>query len=136
MEGKKLADMAAKFAEDKKGQSVLVLDLKNANYVADYFVIASGDSYVQVKVMADYIEDELSKIGIRKYHREDDKGSTWILLDYGDVIVHLFEESTRQYYSLERLWGDKIKKTRSKDAGKPKRKSRKNYKRKPVKKRN
>ena len=105
-EGNKLAELVSSLASEKKAIDILTMDLRKIDYVADYFVIASGDSYVQVKAIADHIEEKLSGQGVRVFHREQDKGYNWILLDYSDVVVHVFEQSARKFYSLERLWGD------------------------------
>ena len=117
--GVALAKMIAKLASDKKAGNILILDLRKIDYVADFFVIASGESYVQVKAIADNIEERLSEQNVYLYHREEDKGYNWVLLDYSDVVVHVFEEGTRKFYSLERLWGDaKFIKLKGEYAGK------------------
>lgn len=105
-EGKILAESISALASEKKATDILVMDLKKIDYVTDYFVIASGDSYVQVKAIADHIEEKLAGQNIRVFHREEDKDYNWVLLDYSDVVVHVFEQATRKFYSLERLWGD------------------------------
>lgn len=106
LEGKKLAGSICALASEKKANNILIMDLKKINYVTDYFVIASGDSYVQVKAIADHIEEKLKENNVYAFHREADIGYNWILLDYSDVVVHVFEQATRKFYSLERLWGD------------------------------
>lgn len=106
IEGKKLAELAAEFASEKKASNITILDLRELDYVADFFVIASADNFAQVGAIADNIESELRKAGVYPYHTELDNKSNWMLLDYSDVIVHIFEEQTRKFYSLERLWGD------------------------------
>lgn len=106
IEGQKLAEMAAEFASEKKATDITILDLRNLDYVADFFVIASADNFAQVGAIADNIESELRKLGVYPYHTELDNKSNWMLLDYSDVIVHVFEEATRKFYALERLWGD------------------------------
>ena len=84
----------------------MIMDIRNANFVADFMVIASADNYAQVGAIAGNIEDGLKKIGGYPYHTETDRKNTWMLLDYSDVIVHIFEEGTRKFYALERIWGD------------------------------
>ena len=106
IEGQKLAEMVAEFASEKKASNIVILDLRNLDYVADFFVIASADNFAQVSAIADNVETELRKRGVYPYHTELDNRSNWMLLDYSDVIVHVFEESARKFYSLERLWGD------------------------------
>ncbi len=106
IEGMRLAELAAEFASEKKASNITILDLRKLDYVADFFVIASADNFAQVGAIANNIEDELRKVGAYPYHTELDNKSNWMLLDYSDVIVHVFEEGTRKFYSLERLWGD------------------------------
>jgi ribosome-associated protein len=101
-----LARTAGKLALSKKGFDVRILKLKNISSVCDYFVICSGSVNVHVKAIADAIERGLREKGIRPSHREGTDESTWILLDYFDVVVHVFSEKGRQFYALEKLWGD------------------------------
>jgi ribosome-associated protein len=90
----------------KKGSDVKVLDLRTLTTIADYFVICSADSDTQVKAIADEIDKKLHEEGIRLWHKEGYRSSNWILLDYVDVVVHVFKKSVREFYNLERLWGD------------------------------
>jgi ribosome-associated protein len=85
---------------------VVVLDLRRFSYVTDYFVICSGRSTIHVRSLADALIEGLGKMGIDAWHIEGYEHSLWVLLDYGDVVVHLFHEPLRSYYNLERLWGD------------------------------
>ena len=80
--------------------------LKSLSSVCDYFVIASGDADVQVKAIARAIDDGIREVGYKPNHREGEKEGRWILLDYIDVVVHVFYEPTRKFYALEKLWGD------------------------------
>jgi len=91
---------------DKKAQDVLVLELKGVSIIADYFVICSGESTTQVRAIVDAIEESFSKKGLRPLGIEGQSYSRWVLMDYGDVIIHIFEEETRAYYQLEKLWLD------------------------------
>ncbi len=93
-------------ALSKKGTEVKILDVKGLSSVCDYFVIASGGADVHVKAIAEAIADGLVKQGCRLSHREGEREGNWILLDYIDVVVHVFYEPTRRFYDLERLWGD------------------------------
>jgi len=106
LEGQKLAEEIAELAAEKKASNIMILDLRKLDYCADFFVIASADSYVQVGAIAGNIEEDLRARGVYPYHTESDRNSNWMLLDYSDVVVHIFEEGTRKFYSLERLWGD------------------------------
>lgn len=90
----------------KKGYEVKILDLRKLSSIADYFVICSADSDTHVKAIADEIDKELSKAGVKCYHKEGLNSLNWVLLDYFDVIVHVFKHDARTYYNLEKLWGD------------------------------
>ena len=104
--GKDLALKAAEAALQKKAQDIDILELIGLTVIADYFVICSGESTTQVKAIVDFIEQELLLQGIRPIGREGLNYSHWALLDYGDVVIHVFEKETRDYYSLEKLWMD------------------------------
>ena len=106
LKSKDLAIQAAKAALEKKALDVTVLDLSGLTVIADYFVICSGESTTQVKAVAEFIEQELAKKRIRPLGVEGAAHSHWILLDYVDVIIHVFEKETRAYYNLEKLWMD------------------------------
>ena len=97
---------AARAALDKKALGVVVLDVQRLSGVADYFLVCSGRSTTHIQTIADAIRDELRAEGVRARHAEGVPESGWVLLDYGDVLMHLFSEETRAYYALERLWGD------------------------------
>lgn len=101
-----LARKAGILALSKKGFDVKILKLKSLSSVCDYFVIASGDADVHVKAIANEVKDGLMDIGIKPYHLEGLNKGNWVLLDYIDVIVHIFYEPTRNFYALEKLWGD------------------------------
>lgn len=97
---------AAQAALQKKAQGLVVLELIGLTVIADYFVICSGESTTQVRTIADFIEHELMLQGIRANGKEGLNYGHWALLDYGDVVIHVFEQETREYYSLEKLWMD------------------------------
>lgn len=101
-----LARLAGRLALSKKGFDVKILKLKSISSVCDYFVIVSGDADVHVKAIASGIEDGMSNSGHYPAHREGLGKGNWVLLDYIDVVVHIFHEPTRRFYALERLWGD------------------------------
>ena len=92
--------------EDKKGIDVEVLNLTEISSITDSFVIASGTSVPHIKALCDYVEEGLSEKGIDPLRVEGYNSAKWILLDYGDVLVHIFSEEARQFYSLEWLWAD------------------------------
>jgi len=91
---------------DKKAKNVLVLDLQGLTIIADYFVICSGESTTQVKAIEEKVEEQFKSKGIKPLGIEGLSYSHWVLIDYGDVIVHVFEEETRSFYELEKLWID------------------------------
>ena len=101
-----LARAAADIASDKKASDVLVLDIREVTTIADYFVICSGSNPRQLQAIADALEENLEKQGARMLHREGVADTGWTLLDFGDVIVHIFGTKEREYYRLERLWSE------------------------------
>ncbi len=106
IESKIKAIAAATASADKKANNPAVLELTKLTEIADYFVICSGDSHVHVKAIAEHIDDELRKQGIKPLSVEGLSSARWVLMDYGDVIVHVFDNETRFYYELEKLWLD------------------------------
>lgn len=112
----------------KKADKVVVMDLRKLSPVADFFVICSADSDVQVRAIANAVEDGMEQRGVNAWHREGGS-SNWFVLDYVDVVLHVFHKNTRSHYSLEKLWGDAKIKHMSEDmpraaaraAGKPRR---------------
>jgi ribosome-associated protein len=102
----KLARKMVEYSLTKKAQDVRLLNISRLNSVSDYFVICHGDSHVQVKAIADAIIEGMHSEGIRIWHKEGYSYLNWILLDYVDVVVHVFLKDARQFYGLERLWGD------------------------------
>ncbi len=102
-----LLRLAAETAVAKKATQPVALDLRDLDGVCDYFLIVSGASEVQVKAIAEAIEDQLrERHGARPWHVEGFEGRRWVLLDYVEFVVHVFHEKTREYYMLDRLWGD------------------------------
>ena len=106
LDTKSLAYKIADLALDKKAKQIAVMDLNGSTAIADYFVLMSGDSDTQIKAIADHIIKELRGQDIRVYHKEGYDSLRWVLLDYVDVVVHVFKPETREFYGLERLWGD------------------------------
>jgi len=92
--------------QDKKAKDILIMDMSKAVDFADFFIICAADSYRHVKAVADYIIENTKKKGVRMWHSEGYNDANWILLDYGDIIVHIFIEEARKFYMLERLWRD------------------------------
>jgi ribosome-associated protein len=102
----KLAKQISEIIFTKKGFDVLAIDLRKLVTFTDYFVICSADSDTQVKAIADEVDKALSDEGIKSWHREGLKALSWVLLDYVDVVVHIFKKDAREFYNLEKLWGD------------------------------
>lgn len=101
-----LARKAGQYALEKKANEVKILTLKGITSITDYFVICSGDADVQVKAIANNIIAKLREEDIHVWNMEGYSTGRWILLDFVDVVVHIFHEDARDYYGLERLWGD------------------------------
>ncbi len=106
LKSRDLAIQAAEAALNKKALDVTILDLSGLTVIADYFVICSGESTTQVKAIAEFIEQEFAHKRVKPLGVEGAAYSHWILLDYVDVIIHVFEKETRAYYNLEKLWMD------------------------------
>jgi ribosome-associated protein len=106
LKSRDLALEAARSALKKKAADTVVLDLGGLTIIADFFVICTGESTTQVKAIAEYIEHEFAEEGIKALSIEGLDYSHWVLIDFGDVIVHVFERETREYYGLEKLWMD------------------------------
>ncbi len=103
---KQLAAQLADLMMDKHGQDVQIMDLRPLTSVTDYFVLCSCDSDVQVKAVADHLDDTLRQEGVRPLHIEGIDQRLWVILDYVNVVAHVFMRGTREYYGLERLWAD------------------------------
>ena len=101
-----LAQAAARLTLDKRAEDVVILDLRELDGVSDFFVLATGHSEVQVRAIADAVEEGLSPRGVKPWHTEGYEARRWILLDYVDVVVHVFHAKAREYYLLDKLWGD------------------------------
>jgi len=102
----KLVEKITQLIFEKKGSDVKVIELKAVSAVADYFVLCSADSDTQVQAIADNIDKSLREDGIRLWHKEGTTALQWVLLDYVDVVVHVFQKDIRAFYNLEKLWGD------------------------------
>ncbi len=106
MEARDFAGRVGELILSKKGFDVKILELKEISSVADYFVICSADSNIQVKAIADEVDDKLRDIGIKCHFKEGYSTLNWVILDYFDVVVHVFKKDAREFYNLEKLWGD------------------------------
>jgi ribosome-associated protein len=101
-----LANRISELIFNKKGYDVKILDLKEVASFTDYFIICSADSDTQVKAIADEVDKSLRDQGMKSWHKEGYRALNWVLLDYVDVVVHIFKKDVREYYNLEKLWGD------------------------------
>jgi ribosome-associated protein len=106
MDSKKMAKIAYEALEDKKGENIQVIDISGVSVIADYFVIANGSNPNQVKALVDNVEEFLAKEGVFVKQREGYTTGNWILLDFEDIIVHVFDKENRLFYDLERIWRD------------------------------
>lgn len=96
----------ARAADAKKAEDIVILKLSGISSITDYFLICSGQSIRQCQTITDAIEENLSGAGVKPLSVEGKAAARWILMDYGDVIVHIFQQETRDFFDLERLWGD------------------------------
>ena len=106
MDSKQVTKIAFDAMEDKKGVNIKVIDISSISILADYFIIAGGTNEYQVKALADNVEEELAKAGIMPKQIEGYNNANWILMDYQDVIIHIFNEQDRLFFDLERIWSD------------------------------
>ena len=106
LESVDIAKKAVEAALDKQAADILMLDISQISHFSDYFVICTADSERQIHAICDAIDDALSREGSKLYRREGKEDSGWVLLDFGQVIVHVFSTPQREYYSIEDLWGE------------------------------
>lgn len=106
MEAKEMAKLALQALEDKKAEDVKVIDISEISTIADYFIIASGKNRSQIQALCDNVDETLGRAGIAMKQTEGYKNANWILMDYGDIIVHIFDKENRLFYDLERIWRD------------------------------
>lgn len=106
MELLKIVKQAVEALEDKKAEDITVIDISEVSSIADYFIIANGSNPNQLSAMQDAVDEAFYKNGIHAKQTEGTMNSTWILIDYNDVIVHLFSTEDRHFYDLERIWKD------------------------------
>ena len=103
-----MVEIIAAVLEDKKAIDTEIIDIKELTILADYFIICSGTSTRHVKALADAVEEKLEELGLFKSNKEGYNSAGWILLDYGDIVVHIFKQEERDYYNIERLWADGV----------------------------
>ena len=105
-DSKNMAKMACEALEDKKAIDIKVIDIEKVSTLADYFIIASGSNRNQVQAMADNVDEVLGRAGYNCKQMEGYQTANWILMDYGDIVIHIFDEENRLFYDLERIWRD------------------------------
>ena len=106
MTPEQVAHLAAQALSDKKGLSIRLLKIADVSTLADYFLICTGSSNTHVNTLCESVEEKLEQAGEKLLHREGHRGGTWVLLDFGCLVVHVFTDETRKFYDLERLWSD------------------------------
>lgn len=106
MTSKELTKLAVAALEDRKAEDVTVIDISEISPIADYFIIANGTNQNQLQAMRDAADEALYKAGVKVQQIEGNQSSTWILMDYGDIIIHIFSKEDRLFYHLERTWRD------------------------------
>ncbi len=105
-DAKTMTKLAIGALEDKKAEDIRIIDISDISIVADYFIIANGNNASQVQAMTDNVKDVLGKAGFEMKQVEGYHTANWILMDFGDVIVHIFDKENRLFYNLERIWRD------------------------------
>lgn len=106
MNSKEIARIACESMEDKKAQDIKIINIEKVSSLADYFIVASGMNRNQVQAMADNVNEMLGKAGVEPKQLEGYQNANWILMDYRDVVIHIFDEENRLFYDLERIWRD------------------------------
>ena len=102
----KIAEKAFEVLEDKKARNIEVIDISEVSTLADYFIICSGSSTTHNRTLADELELKMGEAGYNMIHKEGYESARWILLDFGELVIHIFHEEDRSFYNLERLWSD------------------------------
>ena len=103
---KEMAKIVFDSLDEKKGEDIKIIDISEVSIMADYFVVASGGSTTQIQALVKNVEENLHKEGYMMKRMEGDRNSSWVLLDFGDVVVHVFNREDRLFYDLERIWSD------------------------------
>ena len=106
MNSKEMTKIAYHALTDKKAENIKIIDISNISVLADYFLIADGSNSNQIQAMCDAVDEALHIAGVPVRQIEGNRNSSWVLMDYGDIIVHVFSKEDRLFYDLERIWGD------------------------------
>ena len=105
-QSKLMAKLAWKALDEKKGEDIRIIDISNVSTLADYFLIVNGSNSNQVQALVDNVEDELAKLDFHARQKEGHGLGSWVLLDFGEIVVHVFDKENRHFYDLERIWRD------------------------------
>ena len=105
-DSKKMAKIAYQALDDKKGEEIRIIDISEVSVIADYFIICSAKNTSQMAALVDGVQEALYKSGFKECSVEGNKNSSWVLIDYKDIIVHIFSKEERLFYDLERIWSD------------------------------
>lgn len=105
-QSKEMTSLVIKALEDKKAEDIRIIDISEVSVLADYFIIASGTNRSQIQAITDHVEEVLGKKGLHVKQTEGYASANWILMDFGDLIVHIFDQENRAFYDLERIWRD------------------------------
>lgn len=105
-QAREMAQIAFRALDEKKGEDIKIIDIAGVSVMADYFIIANGSNESQVRALVDNVEESLHKAGYQLKQREGYGTASWVLLDFGDIIVHIFDKENRLFYNLERIWRD------------------------------
>lgn len=108
MTDNEILEIAVRAIDSKRGENIKIIKIDELTVIANYFIIANGNSTTQVKALADEVEFKLSQAGLEPKRTEGYQGANWIVLDYIDVVIHIFHKETRDFYDLERLWQDGV----------------------------
>lgn len=102
----KIAEKAYEILEDKKARNIEIIDISKVSTLADYFIICSGTSTIHIRTIAEELDMKMNEAGFNLIHKEGYESARWILLDFGELVIHIFHEEDRSFYNLERLWAD------------------------------
>ena len=108
MDAREMAKLAIEALEDKKAEDIKIIDISHVSVIADYFIIANGTNTNQIQAMSDNVEEVLGKAGCHPRQIEGYQNANWILMDFQDVIIHIFDKENRLFYDLERIWRDGV----------------------------
>ena len=107
-QSKKMVQIVYDALDEKLGQDIEIIDIQNISVISDYLILASGNNMNQISAMVDLTDEKMAEAGFRSRRIEGNKNSTWILMDYGDVVIHVFSKEDRAFYDLERIWRDGV----------------------------